>query len=138
MRLQAISPPDPADSGVQNCSLGSPAEDRTFRCVVQCEFDLRHLRIRYRTLTAGRVLVGETLDAVPLEPALPPTERVLVDREALGDFLALRAVRAQQHPAPSSNVRGVLCRRIWTLKKSRPSPGISTALLTNAPMITLL
>jgi hypothetical protein len=57
---------------------------------------LSHLRIGDRARAAGAVLVGKPFDPICHEPPAPLADRVLVYPKALGDFLALQAIRTQQ------------------------------------------
>src|SRR5690606_32183574 len=61
---------------------------------------LSYLRIGDRARAAGAVFVGKPFDPICHEPPPPLADRVLMYPKALGDFLALQAIRTQQdHPA---------------------------------------
>src|ERR1044072_1301683 len=61
---------------------------------------LSHLRIRYCSWAARTIFVGQPFNAILHEPPPPFADRVLMDTKALGNFLALKPIRAQQdHPA---------------------------------------
>jgi predicted secreted protein len=59
-----------------------------------------HLRIRYCSRATRTIFVGQPFNAVLYEPPPPFADRVLVDTEALGNFLALQPLCTEQnHPA---------------------------------------
>ena len=61
---------------------------------------LSNLRIRHCTWATCTIFVGQPLNAILHEPPPPFADRVLVDTEALGNFLALQSLCTQQnHPA---------------------------------------
>jgi hypothetical protein len=75
---------------------------RILRSAVQRALDhLSHLRIRHRAGPARTIFVGQPFDAISREPTPPFADRMLVDTEAFGNFLALQSLCTEQnHPAP--------------------------------------
>lgn len=67
-------------------------------CGIQRSLDhLRHLRVAHRPRPARPIFVGQPLNPGLRKTTTPFANRVFVNSEPFGNFLALQAIRTQQH-----------------------------------------